>query len=85
VQLAEAGVPFTLALNMADEAASRGITIDVPRLAGELGVDLAAVTGSGPGGRVTEGDVRAAADGVARKEFSRAAPVMLPVLERAPR
>jgi ferrous iron transport protein B len=40
VQLAEAGVPFTLALNMADEAASRGITIDVPRLASELGVDV---------------------------------------------
>jgi pyruvate dehydrogenase E2 component (dihydrolipoamide acetyltransferase) len=33
----------------------------VRRLARELDVDLAAVTGSGPGGRVTEGDVRAAA------------------------
>ena len=32
------------------------------RLARELGVDLAAVDGSGPGGRVTEGDVRAAAE-----------------------
>ncbi len=31
------------------------------RLARELGVDLAAVTGSGPGGRVTDEDVRAAA------------------------
>ena len=31
------------------------------RLARELGVDVAAVDGSGPGGRVTEGDVRAAA------------------------
>jgi pyruvate dehydrogenase E2 component (dihydrolipoamide acetyltransferase) len=30
------------------------------RLARELGVDLAAVTGTGPGGRVTEGDVRKA-------------------------
>ncbi|MXR40247.1 2-oxo acid dehydrogenase subunit E2 [Halobaculum sp. WSA2] len=29
------------------------------RLARELGVDIAAVEGSGPGGRVTEGDVRA--------------------------
>ncbi len=40
VQLAEAGVPFLLALNMADEAASRGLTIDAPRLASELGIDV---------------------------------------------
>ena len=33
----------------------------VRRLAQELGVDLAAVTASGPGGKVTENDVRAAA------------------------
>ncbi|WP_254821135.1 dihydrolipoamide acetyltransferase family protein [Haloglomus halophilum] len=32
------------------------------RLARELGVDIETVAGSGPGGRVTEGDVRAAAD-----------------------
>ena len=32
------------------------------RLARELGVDIAAVDGSGPGGRVTESDVRAAAE-----------------------
>ena len=37
----------------------------VRRLARELGVDLGAVTGSGPSGRVTEGDVRAAANGAA--------------------
>jgi pyruvate dehydrogenase E2 component (dihydrolipoamide acetyltransferase) len=35
----------------------------VRRIAGELGVDLAAVNGTGPGGRITEDDVRAAADG----------------------
>jgi ferrous iron transport protein B len=40
LQLAEAGVPFVLALNMADEAASRGIAIDAERLSGELGVDV---------------------------------------------
>jgi ferrous iron transport protein B len=40
VQLAEAGVPFVLALNMADEAASRGFHIDEARLARELGVDV---------------------------------------------
>ncbi|ERG88732.1 MAG: pyruvate/2-oxoglutarate dehydrogenase complex, dihydrolipoamide acyltransferase (E2) component [halophilic archaeon J07HX5] len=38
----------------------------VRRLARELGVDLGAVTGSGPSGRVTEGDVRAAANGAAK-------------------
>jgi pyruvate dehydrogenase E2 component (dihydrolipoamide acetyltransferase) len=35
----------------------------VRRIAGELGVDLAAVAGTGPQGRVTEEDVRAAAVG----------------------
>ena len=32
----------------------------VRRIAGELGVELATVTGTGPGGRITEDDVRAA-------------------------
>src|SRR5262245_51708337 len=35
----------------------------VRRIADELGVELAAVAGTGPGGRITEDDVRAAADG----------------------
>jgi pyruvate dehydrogenase E2 component (dihydrolipoamide acetyltransferase) len=35
----------------------------VRRIAQELGVDLAGVTGSGPDGRITEDDVRAAASG----------------------
>ena len=39
-QLAEAEVPFTLALNMADEATSRGFVIDLSRLAGELGIEV---------------------------------------------
>ena len=39
-QLAEAGVPFTLALNMADEAAARGFRIDTDRLAAALGIDV---------------------------------------------
>ncbi len=37
----------------------------VRRIAQELGVDLASVAASGPGGRVTEDDVRAAAGGTA--------------------
>jgi ferrous iron transport protein B len=40
VQIAEAEIPFALAVNMADEAASRGMTIDAEKLAGELGVDV---------------------------------------------
>ncbi len=39
-QLAEAQVPFALALNMADEAAARGIHVDAARLSRELGVDV---------------------------------------------
>jgi len=39
-QLAEAGVPFALALNMADEAASRGFAIDHEKLATVLGIDV---------------------------------------------
>ncbi|ADJ13419.1 2-oxo acid dehydrogenase subunit E2 [Halalkalicoccus jeotgali] len=36
---------------------------NVRRLARELGVDISSVSGSGPSGRVTEGDVREAAEG----------------------
>jgi ferrous iron transport protein B len=39
-QLAEAGVPLVLALNMSDEAAARGIRIDTTRLAAELGIPV---------------------------------------------
>ncbi|MBI1736598.1 MAG: 2-oxo acid dehydrogenase subunit E2 [Candidatus Rokubacteria bacterium] len=44
------------------------------RLARELGVDIRSVRGSGPGGRVTEADVRAAADGAKRGATPEAAP-----------
>ena len=50
LQLAEAGVPFVLVLNMMDEAADRGLTIDVPALSTALGVPVVqtvAVTGHG--------------------------------------
>jgi pyruvate/2-oxoglutarate dehydrogenase complex dihydrolipoamide acyltransferase (E2) component len=43
----------------------------VRKIAQELGVDLASVTGSGPGGRITEDDVRGAAGGVAPQEGRR--------------
>lgn len=44
------------------------------RLAGELGVDIATLSGSGPGGRIVEADVQAAADaGPAARPTSQAA------------
>src|SRR5262245_37903415 len=50
LQLCETGVPFVLCLNMMDEAAARGITIDTALLAGRLGVEVVptvAVRGEG--------------------------------------
>ena len=52
-------------------ASSGGRTFAPPnvrRLARELGVEIGSVAGSGPGGRVTEGDVRVAAEGAATGE-----------------
>ena len=49
------------------------------RVAGELGVDLAAVRGSGPGGRIVEEDVRAAAAGAPPAPAPAAAPGAMPV------
>jgi ferrous iron transport protein B len=52
LQLAEAGVPLVLALNMLDEAADRGVRVDVPALAAALGVPVVAtvaVSGRGLG------------------------------------
>lgn len=45
--LAELGVPMVLALNMHDEAAARGVTVDIPALAGELGVPVLATVATG--------------------------------------
>ncbi len=50
LQLAEMGLPCTLALNMMDEARMRGIHIDVERLSAELGIPVVgtvAVEGTG--------------------------------------
>ena len=49
----------------AEAESTGGRTFAAPstrRLARELGVDIGTVEGSGPGGRITEGDVRAAAE-----------------------
>ena len=45
----------------------------VRRVAGQLGVDLASVTPSGPGGRITEADVRAATEASPGNSLLRAA------------
>ena len=44
------------------------------RLAGELGVDLDGLEGTGPGGRITEADVRLAAEAVSATPSAPAAP-----------
>ena len=40
IQLAEMGLPFSLALNMIDEARSRGWSVDIDKLAMLLGIDV---------------------------------------------
>jgi pyruvate dehydrogenase E2 component (dihydrolipoamide acetyltransferase) len=60
------GAPAEAAVGLGEAAAERrnGKPLATPatrRLARELGVDLAGVAGSGPGGRITDDDVQAAA------------------------
>lgn len=45
--LAELGVPMVLALNMHDEAAARGVTVDVAALSQELGIPVLATVATG--------------------------------------
>jgi ferrous iron transport protein B len=45
--LAELGVPMVLALNMHDEAAARGVTVDIRALAEELGIPVLATVATG--------------------------------------
>jgi pyruvate dehydrogenase E2 component (dihydrolipoamide acetyltransferase) len=53
------------------------------RLARELGVDLRSVRGSGPGGRVTDGDVRGAAAAPAAPRAAEPAPEAKPLARAA--
>ena len=55
--LAELGVPMVLALNMHDEAAARGVMVDIPALSEELGIPvLATIATGGKGiGELTHG------------------------------
>jgi ferrous iron transport protein B len=48
--LAELGLPMVLALNMHDEAAARGVTVDIPALAGELGMPVLPTVATGGDG-----------------------------------
>jgi ferrous iron transport protein B len=54
--LAETGLPLVLALNMSDEAAARGVRLDLPALAQALGIDVVATVATlGDGvGRLVE-------------------------------
>lgn len=45
--LADLGVPMALALNMHDEAAARGVTIDIPALSRDLGIPVLATVATG--------------------------------------
>ena len=45
--LAELGLPMVLALNMHDEASARGVIVDIPALAEELGIPVLATVATG--------------------------------------
>ncbi len=71
VQLAEAGVPFVLVLNMMDEAADRGLTIDAAKLSAELGVPVVqTVAVRGQGLKALGETVAAAAAGHFRARYA---------------
>ena len=72
------------AVGTAPKGAKQVVTPRARRLAKELGVDLAGVTGTGPSGRVTEDDVRAAQSGAGSAAPAAAAPLpesVVPVKE----
>jgi pyruvate dehydrogenase E2 component (dihydrolipoamide acetyltransferase) len=54
------------------------------RMARELGVELAGLEGSGPGGRIVKADVEAAAGDGAKAEAAKAEPAEAPPAERPP-
>lgn len=90
---APSGPRVAVAAHAAPAEARRGPVPATPatrRLARELGVALTVVKGTGPGGRITEADVRAAAKGVAAAPAVRldveepARPLALPQLTLPP-
>lgn len=82
LQLAEAGVPFILVLNMMDEAADRGLVVDVDRLSAELGVPvLCTVAITGQGLRALPEVLRAAAPSAYRIRYPQPVERALPQIE----
>jgi 2-oxoisovalerate dehydrogenase E2 component (dihydrolipoyl transacylase) len=61
--VAETGVAEPVVGSVAGSGESVKATPPVRKLAKDLGIDLASVAGTGPAGRITAEDVRAAADG----------------------
>lgn len=78
----KAAAPIVGNLEEAPESAiddrSRALPL-VRKLAATLGVDLAAVTGTGPGGRITREDVEAASGGAGPVERLRMSPTRLAI------
>ena len=69
VQAEEVATPAAAAPVAVSSVSAEGRVLSSPaarRLAGELGVDYTTLSGSGPGGRIVEADVQAAADGAAQ-------------------
>ncbi len=69
VESEEAPAPAAAAPVAVSSVSAEGRILSSPaarRLAGELGVDYTSLSGSGPGGRIVEADVQAAADGAAQ-------------------
>ncbi len=54
------------------------------RMAGQAGIDLAALTGSGPGGRIVRADIEAAQKGTASVPTASPAPAVAPLVAPAP-
>jgi pyruvate dehydrogenase E2 component (dihydrolipoamide acetyltransferase) len=76
--------PASPAASAAPRGSRQVVTPRARRLAKELEVDLATVTGTGPSGRVTEDDVRAAESGASSAAPAAAAPLpesVVPVKE----
>jgi pyruvate dehydrogenase E2 component (dihydrolipoamide acetyltransferase) len=83
---AEAAPPPVAVTAPAPKAATGDRIIASPlakRLAAELGIDLAGITGSGPNGRIVKADLDGASKGVAPVAVA-AAPAPLPVAVSAP-
>jgi len=84
LQLAEAGVPFVLALNMMDEAAAHGVSIDTAKLSAALKVPvIETVAVSGLGLPALRTALRAAAPSHCRVHYPAGVEAALLLIERS--